>query len=88
MSSMSNEWFREGIIKQESLSDIVYNEGNITIYGCGCDNGVEIILGKEDQKGRLKRAVAVLEDAKQRGFLIKSIDARFERGAIIKERQG
>jgi cell division protein FtsQ len=83
-----NEWLREGIIKEETLSDVAYNEGNITIYGCGCDNGVEIILGKEDQKGRLKRAVAVLEDAKRRGFLIKCIDARFERGAIIKERQG
>ena len=82
------EWFREGIIKQDTLSDVAYNEGNITIYGCGCNNGVEIILGKEDQKGRLKKAVAVLEDAKQRGFLIKCIDARFERGAIIKERQG
>jgi cell division protein FtsQ len=83
-----NEWFREGIIQQEALSDVAYNEGNITIYGCGCDDGVEIILGKEDQKGRLRRAVAVLEDAKRRGFLIKCIDARFERGAIIKERQG
>jgi len=83
-----NEWVREGIIRPESLSDVAYKEGNITIYGCGCDDGVEIILGKEDQKGRLKRAVAVLEDAKQRGFLIKCIDARFEKGAIIKERQG
>ena len=83
-----HEWFKEGIIKQESLSDVAYNEGNITIYGCGCDDGVEIILGKEDQKGRLRKAVAVLEDAKQRGFLIKCIDARFEKGAIIKERQG
>ena len=83
-----NEWLKEGIIKQESLSDIAYNEGNITIYGGGCDDGVEIILGKEDQKGRLKKVVAVLEDAKQRGFLIKCIDARFEKGAIIKERQG
>lgn len=82
------EWLREGIIREDTLSDVSYNEGNITIYGCGCDNGVEIILGKEDQKGRLKRAVAVLEDAKRRGFLIKCIDARFERGAIIKERQG
>ena len=82
------EWLKEGIIKEDTLSDVAYNEGNVTIYGCGCDNGVEIILGKEDQKGRLKRAVAVLEDAKRRGFLIKCIDARFERGAIIKERQG
>jgi cell division protein FtsQ len=83
-----HEWFKEGIIQRESLSDVAYSEGNITIYGCGCDDGVEIILGKEDQKGRLKKAVAVLEDAKQRGFLIKCIDARFEKGAIIKERQG
>lgn len=83
-----NEWFREGIIRREHLSDVAYHEGNITLYGCGSDNGVEIILGREDQKGRLKRAVAVLEDAKRRGFLIKCIDARFEQGAIIKERQG
>jgi len=81
-----NEWFREGLIKQDALSDIAYNEGSVTLYGS--EDGVEIILGKEDQKGRLKRAVAVLEDAKKRGFLIKCIDARFERGAIIKERQG
>ncbi|OPX98685.1 MAG: cell division protein FtsQ [Syntrophorhabdus sp. PtaU1.Bin002] len=81
-----NEWFQEGLIKQDVLSDIAYNEGSITMYGA--EDGVEIILGKEDQKGRLKRAVAVLEDAKKRGFLIKCIDARFERGAIIKERQG
>lgn len=81
-----NEWFQEGLIKQDVLSDIAYNEGSITLYGA--EDGVEIILGKEDQKGRLKRAVAVLEDAKKRGFLIKCIDARFERGAIIKERQG
>jgi cell division protein FtsQ len=81
-----HEWFKEGIIKKENLSDVAYNDGNITIYGC--EDGVEIILGKEDQKGRLKRAVTVLEDAKRRGFLIKCIDARFEKGAIIKERQG
>ncbi|OPY71141.1 MAG: cell division protein FtsQ [Syntrophorhabdus sp. PtaU1.Bin050] len=81
-----NEWLQEGLIKQDALSDIAYNEGSITMYGA--EDGVEIILGKEDQKGRLKRAVAVLEDAKKRGFLIKCIDARFERGAIIKERQG
>jgi hypothetical protein len=36
----------------------------------------------------LKRAIAVLEDAKKRGFLIKCIDARFEKGAIIQERKG
>jgi cell division septal protein FtsQ len=83
-----NEWFREGIIKKDDLSDVAYSEGNITIYGCGCDDGVEIILGKEDYTSRLKKAVAVLQDAKQRGFLIKCIDARFEKGAIIKERQG
>jgi cell division protein FtsQ len=81
-----NEWLQEGLIKQDALSDIAYNEGSVTMYGA--EDGVEIILGKEDQKGRLKRAVAVLEDAKKRGFLIKCIDARFERGAIIKERQG
>jgi cell division protein FtsQ len=81
-----NGWFREGLIKQGALSDIAYDEGNITIFGS--EGGVEIILGKEDQKGRLKKAIAVLEDAKKRGFLIKCIDARFERGAIIKERQG
>ncbi len=36
---------------------------------------------------RLKRAMVVLEDAKKRGLLIKCIDARFEKGAIIQERQ-
>jgi cell division protein FtsQ len=79
-------WCMEGIIKKDVLSEVAYSEGNITIFDS--DDGVEIILGKEDQKKRLKRAIAVLEDAKKRGFLIKCIDARFEKGAIIQERKG
>jgi cell division protein FtsQ len=79
-------WHKEGIIKKETLSEVVYNEGNITLFGV--EDGVEIILGKEDQKLRLKKAIAVLDDARKRGLLIKCIDARFERGAIIQERKG
>lgn len=81
-----NAWSAEGVMKKEKLSEVAYNEGNITLFGV--DDGVEIILGKEDQKKRLKRAVAVLDDAKKRGLLIKCIDARFEKGAIIQERKG
>ncbi len=81
-----NKWFSEGVIKKDAVSEVAYNDGSITIFGMG--DGVEIILGKEDQKGRLKRATAVLEDAKKRGLLIKCIDARFEKGAIIQERKG
>lgn len=79
-------WIKAGIIKKDALSEIAYNEGNITIFGL--DSGVEIILGKEEQDKRLKRALAVFEDAKKRGLLIKCIDARFEKGAIIQERKG
>ncbi len=81
-----NGWITQGIIKKDVLSEISYDEGSITIFGF--DNGVEIILGKEDQDKRLKRAVAVFQDAKKRGLLIKCIDARFEKGAIIQERKG
>jgi len=79
-------WMKAGLLKKETLSEVFYNEGNITVFGL--ENGVEIILGKEDQDKRLKRAVAVFEDAKRRGLLIKCIDARFEKGAIIQERKG
>ncbi|OPY81257.1 MAG: cell division protein FtsQ [Syntrophorhabdus sp. PtaU1.Bin058] len=81
-----NTWSKEGVMKKDNLSEVAYNEGNVTLFGI--DDGVEIILGKEEQKKRLKRAVAVLEDAKKRGLLIKCIDARFEKGAIIQERKG
>jgi len=81
-----NAWFAEGVLKRDNVSEVAYDEGNITIFGMG--DGVEIILGKEDQKKRLKRAVDVLEDAKKRGLLIKCIDARVEIGAIIRERKG
>ncbi|MBA4416454.1 MAG: hypothetical protein C0392_00875 [Syntrophus sp. (in: bacteria)] len=81
-----NGWLIEGIIKRDNLSEVAYNEGNITLFGL--DDGVEIVLGKEDLKKRLKRAVAVFDDAKKRGLLIKCIDARFEKGAIISERKG
>jgi len=79
-------WHREGILHKDDLSEVMYRDGNMTLFSL--DDGVEIILGKEDQKERLKRAVAVLDDAKQRGLLIKCIDARFEQGAIVKERKG
>jgi len=81
-----NGWIGQNIIGKDALSEVSYNEGNLTIFGG--ENGVEIILGKEDQGKRLKRAMAVFEDAKKRGLLIKCIDARFERGAYIKEREG
>jgi len=80
------DWDRRGIIKKDDLSEVMYNEGNITLFSL--NDGVEIILGKEERPERLKRAIAVLEDAKKRGLLIRCIDARFENGAIIKERKG
>ena len=80
------DWDRQGIIKKDDLSEAVYNEGNVTLFSL--NDGVEIILGKEERPERLKRAVAVLEDAKKRGLLIRCIDARFENGAIVKERKG
>ncbi len=81
-----NHWVAKGVIKKDAISEVAYDDGNVTLFGT--DDGVEIILGKEDQEGRLKRAIAVLEDAKKRGLLIKCIDARFEKGAIIQERKG
>jgi len=82
----TNGFITEGILKKEYLSEVSYREGNLTIFGL--DDGVEIILGKEDHKTRLKRALTVLRDAGKRGLVIKCIDARFERGAIIQERKG
>ncbi len=81
-----NGWIAEGIVKKQKISEIAYTNGSMTIFGL--DDPVEIILGKEEQKDRVKRAVAVLEDARKRGLLIKCIDARFEKGAIIQERKG
>ena len=81
-----NGWIREGAIKKDSISEVVYNEGSITLINLA--DGVEIILGKEDQKARLKRASQVLEDVRKRGLRIRCIDARFDKGAIIKERKG
>jgi cell division protein FtsQ len=81
-----NGWVAEGILKKEKISEVVYHEGSVTIFGC--DDPIEIVLGKEEQKQRLKRAMAVLEDANKRGLVIKCIDARFEKGAIIQERKG
>ena len=79
-------WSEKGVLGKEKISEIAYNEGNVTVYGLS--DSVEIVLGKEEQTERLKRAIAVLEDAKKRGLFIKCIDARFEQGAIIRERKG
>ncbi|MCX5804698.1 MAG: FtsQ-type POTRA domain-containing protein [Proteobacteria bacterium] len=82
----TNSWITQGIIKRNAISEIAYDEGSVTVFGA--EDGVEIVLGKEDQKERLKRAVSILEDAKKRGLMIKCIDARFEKGGIIQERKG
>jgi cell division protein FtsQ len=82
--STVSSWERQGIMKRELISEIAYDKGNVTLFSM--DDGVEIVLGKEDQGPRLKRALAVLEDAKKRGLIIRCIDARFESGAIVKER--
>jgi cell division protein FtsQ len=81
-----SSWDRQGIIKKSTLSEVAYRHGSMTVFSV--DDGVEIVLGKEDQGERLKRALSVLEDAKKRGLLIRCIDARFESGAIVKERTG
>jgi cell division protein FtsQ len=82
----TNSFIADGIIKKGQLSEVSYTNGNLTMFGF--DDGVEIILGKEDRKTRLKRAIAVLKDAGKRGLVIKCIDARFEKGAIIQEKKG
>lgn len=81
-----NNWTTEGIIGKEKISEVVYYNGSVTIFGY--KDPIEIVLGKEEQKTRLRRAMAVLKDAKKRGLVIKCIDARFEKGAIIQERKG
>ena len=81
-----SSWDQQGIMRKDDLSEAVYRDGNLTLFSL--NDGVEIILGKEELPERLKRAVAVLEDAKKRGLLIKCIDARFDSGAIIQERKG
>jgi cell division protein FtsQ len=81
-----NVWDRQGIIRKDDLSEVVYDEGHTTLFSL--NEGVEIILGREERSERLKRAVVVLADAKKRGLLIKCIDARLENGAIVKEREG
>ncbi len=82
----TNSFITEGIIKKGQLSEVSYINGNLTMFGF--DDGVEIILGKEDHKARLKRAMTVLKDAGRRGLVIRCIDARFEKGAIIQEKKG
>ncbi|MCX8021280.1 MAG: FtsQ-type POTRA domain-containing protein [Syntrophorhabdaceae bacterium] len=80
------DWIKDGVIKREEISQVVVKEGDVILFGT--DDAVEVILGKEDLEARLKRARAVLEDAKKRGLMIRCIDARFEKGAIIEERKG
>jgi cell division protein FtsQ len=81
-----NAWMADKSIKRDSLSEVIDTDGSITLVYLG--DGVEVILGKEDQKARLKRATAVLEDVRRRGLFIRCIDARFDKGAIIRERKG
>jgi cell division protein FtsQ len=80
-----NTWMADKTIKRDSISEVIDTDGSITLVHL--DDGVEVILGKEDQKERLKRATAVLEDVRKRGLFIRCIDARFDKGAIIKERK-
>jgi cell division protein FtsQ len=79
-------WDEQGIMQKETISEVVYRDGDMTVFSL--DEGIEIILGKQDRRERLKRALTVLDDARRRGLLIRCIDARFETGAIVKEKAG
>jgi len=79
-------WMADKSLERGSISEVIDTDGSITLIYLG--DGVEVILGKEDQEARLKRAMAVLEDVHKRGLFIRCIDARFDKGAIIKERKG
>jgi len=79
-----NKWFAEGLISRDFVSEIDYKDGGIRLIS---SENVEIILGKEEFEKRIKKAKAVLNDAKRKGLLIRSIDARFEKGAIIREKR-
>ncbi|MHB8109421.1 MAG: cell division protein FtsQ/DivIB [Syntrophorhabdaceae bacterium] len=81
-----NGLIAQGVLKRGQLSEAAYHKGDLTLFRL--DDGVEIVLGREDHKTRLKRALAVLNDAGKRGLVIKCIDARFEKGAIIQEKKG
>jgi cell division protein FtsQ len=84
--NLVNAWTADKSIKRDTISEAIDTDGSITLVYLG--DGVAIILGKEEQGARLKRATAVLEDVRKRGLFIRSIDARFDKGAIIKERKG
>jgi cell division protein FtsQ len=78
-------WTGEGLIKGEAISEVSLDQRGLVLYGR--DDGLEIILGAEDDRGRLKRALSIRDDAQKKGLMIKCIDARFEKGAIIQERK-
>ena len=84
--NLVSAWMADKSLKRDSISEVIDTDGSITLVYVG--DGVAIILGKEDQRARLKRATAVLEDVRKRGLFIRCIDARFDKGAIIKERKG
>jgi cell division protein FtsQ len=80
-----SSWTGEGLIAQEAISEVSLEQRGLVLYGR--NDGLEIILGGEGEKERLRRALAIQDDAQKRGLMIKCIDARFERGAIIQERK-
>ncbi|MCX7856781.1 MAG: FtsQ-type POTRA domain-containing protein [Deltaproteobacteria bacterium] len=79
-----SRWISGGIIQRSFISELVDSENGLRIIS---SEKIEIILGKEEFENRLKKAIRIMEDAKKRGLLIRCIDARFEKGAIIRERQ-
>ncbi|MCS7280244.1 MAG: FtsQ-type POTRA domain-containing protein [Desulfobacterota bacterium] len=76
-------WVAQNIVKSDFIAELVYSRKAVRVV---TTDSVEILLGREDFEKRLKKALKVMEDAKRRGVLIKCIDARFEKGAIIRER--
>ncbi len=82
--SLVSKWLKDGLISEDFLSQVLCLNGAFTII---TKENVEIILGNEELERRLKKAKRVLEDGKKRGLLIKRIDARFEKGAIVGERR-
>lgn len=82
MLMKAKSWEDSGLLPSKDVSEVLSENESVKVV---LKSGVEILLGREEQDIRLSKALKVLNDAGKRGIAIKRMDARFEKGVIIKE---
>lgn len=70
-------WIEKGILKKEDVMEVSLKDGEMRVFYK--EDLIEIYLGERDFETRLKEALSLYKDAREKGLILRYIDARYEK---------